>query len=347
MAHNIDFQKGYAAFVSLQEKPWHELGKVVESEMTTAEVLPLAGLDFEVRKAPNIHRLPDGNEIISSNSFFTFRTDTGFVLGDKLGKQYTVMQNAEALNVLDELISTNKIIVETAGSLNNGATVFITCRRKTPLVVGKSDEVEQYIVLTAGHDGNTAIMAFFTNVRVVCANTLALALQGARQKHSIRHTRNAKDKLNEALRIMKIAEQNSEVAATAYNRLAEIQLKQADFWNYLGNVFFTPAERKDLQTGKDAATIISSRKRNTVNKVLEFAETGIGQQEARPGSAWWAYNAVTGYFSNVASFKDRENRMESLLWGSANDYMDTALDLALHPQKVEPLTRQAQSFNWN
>lgn len=347
MAHNIDFQKGYAAFVSLREKPWHELGKVVESEMTAAEVLPLAGLDFEVQKAPNIHRLPDGRDLVSDNSFFTFRTDTGFVLGDKLGKQYTVMQNEEALAVLDNLILTTQIVVETAGSLNNGATVFITCRRKTPLVIGKQDEVNQYIVLAAGHDGNMAITAYYTNIRVVCANTLALSLAGAKQKHSIRHTRNAKDKLNEAIRIMGIADRNSEIATEAYNHLAQVQMKQADFWNYVGNVFFSPSEIKDLQTGKIAAEAISSRKRKTINKVLEFAETGIGQQEAQSGTAWWAYNAVTGYFSNVVSFKDRENRMESLLWGSANDYMEKALHLALQPQLIQPLSRQTADFNWN
>ena len=346
MAHEIDFQKGKAAFVSLREKPWHGLGEIVEDEMTIEQVLPLAGLDFTVHKAPNIHRMADGTEIVSDNSFFTYRDDTKYVLGDKLGSQYTVLQNIEALEILNGLIETGNVIVETAGALRDGRRVFVTCRVKEPMHVN-SDEVNQYIVLVNGHDGKQAIQAYFTNIRVVCQNTLTASLRNAKQKHSIKHTINAKGYLAEAMKVMQLAMTNRQEAEAAYNEMARIKMNQQKFWNYVGNVFFSPAEIKALQSGKDKDAVISTRKQNIVNEVLEYAETGVGQAEAKAGTAWWAYNAVTGYFANAKSYKDRENRMENLMWGSASKKLDRALQLAIKPEKVQPLTTQLSNFSFN
>ena len=95
MAHNIHLNEktGKHSFFSVQEKAWHGLGQVVETYPTSAEALKFAGLDFEVEKLPNMHRLNDGTEITSQTSFFTYRPDTGAVLGDRLGKDYQVVQN--------------------------------------------------------------------------------------------------------------------------------------------------------------------------------------------------------------------------------------------------------------
>lgn len=347
MAHQIDFQKGTAGFVSYKQPAWHGLGKVIETELSVEEAIKFANLDFLVEKAPNIHRIPGQEDVISTNSFFTYRTDTNFVLGDKLGTQYHVVQNEEALSVVEGLIKEGKVIVETAGSLRNGATVFMCCKLPEPIVIKGSDEIRQYVVIAAGHDGQTAIMAYFTNVRVVCANTLQTSLRDARQKYSIRHTPSAKDKLNEALKIMVIARKNQEKVGEAYEQMTRVKLAQNDFWNYVGNVFLSDAEIKELQNGKNAREVISTRKQNQINKVLEFAETGIGQREAEAGSGWWAYNAVTGYFSNVVNFDTPEARMEGLLFNGAGAKMETALQLALNPEQIKPLKRASVNFNLN
>ena len=348
MAHAIDFQRGTAAFVTLKAEAWHGLGVIVENEMSVADALKLGNLDFEVAKLPNRHHLPTGEIITSDSSFFTYRTDTNFVLGDRLGKTYEVVQNAEALGVVDSLVSEGGLVVETAGSLHNGCTVFMCLRLPENIVVGSSDQVKQYLIIATGHDGNTPILAYFSNVRVVCNNTLQMSFRDATKKHSIRHTRSASQKLDEALKLMGLVTKNQKVVAEQYNRMAEIQMQQNQFWNYVGNVFFSPAEIKELQTGKDARLVLSTRKQNVVNKVLHFAETGIGQREAGRGSAWWAYNAITGYFSHLAKHDDAEARMESLLFGSAADAMEKAMVLAADPTKVIPIRQEAsRAFNPN
>src|SRR5579875_3812619 len=106
MAHNINFNEktGQHSFFSVKEKAWHGLGQIVEGYPTSKEALQLAGLDYEVIKMPNIHRLRNGKEIVSTNSFFTYRTDTGEVLGDKLGSDYNIVQNVDAFSFFDAIV---------------------------------------------------------------------------------------------------------------------------------------------------------------------------------------------------------------------------------------------------
>src|SRR5690349_15096840 len=100
MSHNINYNSKTKehSFFSVKEKAWHNLGQCIEHYPTSSEAIKYAGLDFEVLKYPNIHPLPSGLNIISDNSFFTFRTDTEAILGDKIGSDYEVVQNTEAFS---------------------------------------------------------------------------------------------------------------------------------------------------------------------------------------------------------------------------------------------------------
>lgn len=90
------------------------MGQIVQDYPSSKEALQFAGLDFEVCKRPNIHRLDDG---VSGSSFYTYRPDTGAVIGDRLGKDYEVVQNADAFNFFDAIVDGDGIQYETAGAL--------------------------------------------------------------------------------------------------------------------------------------------------------------------------------------------------------------------------------------
>src|ERR1700744_3091038 len=194
MSANIDYSKGGEAFISFQKPAWWGNSKIFQNDITVANALHDAGLDFKVEKSPNVHRFPGTNrpDIISTESFFTWRMDTGAVLGSKLGSVYKVYQNTDALAVVDDLLQTKKVKIETAGAIDSGRRVFVCLKLQNPLIVGSKDEIEQYILLANGHDGSMAITAMPTNIRVVCANTLGAALAGAKPEHKIRHTASAK-----------------------------------------------------------------------------------------------------------------------------------------------------------
>jgi hypothetical protein len=113
MGHNINFneQTGQHSFFSVQKKAWHDLGQVVEGYPTSKEALELAGLDYEVIKAPNIHRIENGAETTSLTSFFTYRKDNSVILGDHVGTDYKVVQNVDAFSFFDSIVGGDCTIV--------------------------------------------------------------------------------------------------------------------------------------------------------------------------------------------------------------------------------------------
>lgn len=332
MAHELDNSNGKIGFASRKQAAWHGLGQIVEA-MNCEQALNLGGLNFEVVKSPNIHRINPEIEIVSTESFFTYRTDTNAVLGASLGKGYTVLQNKEALNLIDSVVESGKIQIETVGSLFGGARVFITCKAAESYKIGGNDEVEQYLVISKSHDGSKAVEVYFTDIRVVCNNTLQMSMKNATQMHRVKHTANVKSRTNEALRILNILDANLEAKEVAFTKLKETRFSEAKFFDYIGNLFYTKDEITELQKGNKE--IISTRKKNIIKDVLDFANYGVGQAEAEEGSAWWAYNAITGYYSNQKVYNDAESRMQNLLWTSDAAVMDNALQLALEPGKIK------------
>lgn len=129
MAHNINFneQTQQHSFFSVKEKAWHGLGQIVQDYPTSKEALKFAGLDFEVLKRLNTHKLDDGTEVISKSSFYTYRPDNNAILGDRLGKDYEVVQNIDAFSFFDAIVGGDGIQYETAGALGKGEKNFYYC----------------------------------------------------------------------------------------------------------------------------------------------------------------------------------------------------------------------------
>jgi phage/plasmid-like protein (TIGR03299 family) len=334
-------------FVSYRQPAWHGLGTILQNVLTVDDALKYGGLDFEVEKAPNIHRLPSGIEVISQKSFFTYRTDNERVLGDYVGPKYTILQNHEALSLLDEVVEKGDLEIETAGALSGGAKVFLCARVKKPIVVNGNDESYQYLVLSNGHDGLMSVQAFFTTVRVVCNNTLQLALKNCKNKLSIKHTSQVKSNYNHALKVLGIIEANQQCAIEGYNHLSKIHLSKKQFCEYLGNIFFDDDQIKLLYDKTEFNEVIGTRKIKLLNEVIDYCYTGPGQSEAGEMSAWWAYNGVTGFFNNVKTYKTAEHRMDGLLWGDDADTMTKAIQLAAHPTKVKSIPMDLTKLNFN
>lgn len=334
MAHQITGDKD---FISYQRPAWHNLGTIFDRPLTVADALNEAGLSFEVGKLPNVHRIPGQTEVISEDSFFTYRMDNNQILGDRLGSDYTVYQNKEALDIVDALLETGKLYLQTAGSINEGRKVFMCMKHENKIIVDGKDEIEQYVLLATSHDGSISITAMNTNIRVVCNNTLSAALGGSKADHKIRHTTNAKDRVKEAFTIMGLLESSRKTNEAVYNAMKCNKISKAEFFDYVGNVLMTTDEIKSLQGGKRTDEVLSTRKKNIISSVLEFAETGIGQREALDGgnlNMWYAYNAVTGY-NTGKKYKNADDRFNSLVFGASALQIKNAGLLALHPDRIQ------------
>ena len=184
MAANVE------TMMYVREKPWHGLGTMVEEAPTSADALRLAGLDWTVDKK-NI-QVCGGAKI--ANYKANVRSSDGAVLG-VVTDRYKIVQNVEAFAFTDSLID-GEVHYETAGSLQGGKKIWLLAKLPDTEIVG--DKTEPYLCFSNTHDGSGAIRVCMTPIRVVCNNTLNIALSGARRAWSVRHTGDIQTKLHEA-----------------------------------------------------------------------------------------------------------------------------------------------------
>lgn len=171
------------------------LGNKITGCQKTKTALELSGLNYKVEKK-SIY-LEDGTEI--PDKYATVRSDNNLVLG-VVGKDYCVLDNEEGFEFIDEIIGENGADFETAGSWDKGKRAFMVAKTEPINILG--DEFAPYILFTNSHDGSGSIKAMFTPVRVVCNNALVLAEEKAQIKISIRHSKNAKDRLKIAKEVL-------------------------------------------------------------------------------------------------------------------------------------------------
>lgn len=171
------------------------LGNKISGCQKTKTALELSGLDYKVEKRPIF--LENGVEI--PDKYATVRNDTNLVLG-VVGKDYCVLDNEEGFEFIDDIIGEGGVDFETAGSWDKGKRAFMVAKTEPINILG--DEFAPYILFTNSHDGSGSIKAMFTPVRVVCNNALVLAEEKAQIKISVRHSKNAKDRLKIAKEVL-------------------------------------------------------------------------------------------------------------------------------------------------
>lgn len=327
MAHNINFNErtGKHSFFSVKEKAWHRLGQIVSDYPTSAEAIKHAGLNYTVEKRrlftyDNENNVANDDtdiiipEIEVPNYYATIRTDNQQVLG-VVGKDYEVIQNVDAFSFFDAIVGGDGILYETAGALGQGERIFITAKLPNYIKVDNDDLIERYLFLTTSHDGYGSITAAFTPVRIVCANTLNAAMHNHTNSIKIRHTANAKERLEQAHKVMGISNKLSEELEGIFNQWAKVRITDHEVKKLIQLAMIPNKEvLHNIQRGQTDE--LSTCFKNMVDNVYEYALTSPTQQtQTTKGTVFGAYNAVTGYFQNVRNYKDDEAKLKSLLFG--------------------------------
>lgn len=317
MAHEIyhDKIKGTHSFVNSRgENAWHGLGQKVEGTLTSAEAIELANLDYEVKKTEIYAGIENLDYSKIEDKFATYRADTNQVLGI-VGSRYEIVQNKDAFGFFDAIIDSGEAIFETAGVLNEGRRIFVTAKLPEDLLVG-GEPCNKYIILTNSHDGTSSIIAGFTVVRVVCNNTLQAALKGLSNKVTIEHRSGAKEKLNEAYKVMNISSKYMQEVGDIFNQMTKVNINDDQLKSYITQVmmpenkFLLSEEEKEKQ---------STTFKNKVNSIYEFALSHPTQlTEASRGTLWGAYNSISGYFNYDKNYENQEKKFVSHMFGNAN-----------------------------
>jgi phage/plasmid-like protein (TIGR03299 family) len=324
MSHNIFFneQTGKYSFFSVKEKAWHGLGQIVEDYPTSAEAIKHAGLDYQVEKrnlvTDSVNEKEGGiilPELKVSDYFATVRSDTQTVLG-VVGKDYQIVQNKDAFSFFDTIVGGEEgILYETAGALGKGERIFITAKLPGYINVGSGDLIEKYLFLTTSHDGSGSIMAAFTPIRIVCNNTLMAALRHCSNAIKIRHTSNAKERLEQAHKVMGIANQLSVELDAIFNQWSKIRITDMEVKKLI-QLAMSPSKEVWKKVQEDNENAYSSAFKNTCEDVFTYGMMNETQlMETTKGTLFGAFNAITGYFQNVRNYKDDEAKVKSLLLG--------------------------------
>ena len=197
-----------------REKPWHGLGTMVMEAPTSARALELAGLDWRVEQRPV--QTEDGIEL--KGFFANIRSTDQKVLGVVTDK-YRVVQNEDAFAFTDALLGEG-VTYETAGSLQEGRKVWLLAKLPHRYIIS-GDEITPYLVFSNSHDGSGAIRVAMTPVRVVCNNTLNLALETAKRSWSAAHIGNLAGKMQDARQTLLYAEKLTPLQKKNISRMKE------------------------------------------------------------------------------------------------------------------------------
>ena len=220
MAHMIE------TMFSVREKPWHGLGTIVTEAPASAEALKLAGLDWEVVQEPVYTGC---NEMVKGYKA-NVRSSDRRVLG-VVSDRYKVVQNTDAFSFTDELLGKG-VKYETAGSLQEGKKVWLLARLPKEYVIA-GERISSYLVFSNTHDGSGSVKVAVTPVRVVCNNTLNLALETAKRSFSMIHTGNIHDKIQEAKDTLFMAENYMDNLGIEFEQLRRQKMTDAQVKEYI------------------------------------------------------------------------------------------------------------------
>ena len=205
--------------------PWHGLGVCVEEALNSREALEKSGLNWMVEQRPII---TDGKLIPGYKA--NIRQTDGKILG-VVTDRYKVVQNHEAFAFTDALLGEG-VKYETAGSLSDGKRIWILAKLPDKYII-EGEQVDPYLVFSSSHDGSGAIKVCMTPIRVVCQNTLNLALSSAKRMWSTIHVGDLAAKMEEAHSTLLLAEKYMGKLGTEVSRLSKIKLPDRKVMEYI------------------------------------------------------------------------------------------------------------------
>lgn len=296
--------------------PWHGLGKQVEADIGIEDAITSAGLDWEVglKDLQTVDGVPVSHRA-------TYRKTDGSILG-VVGPRYTPLQNRDAFDWFQPFLDAGECNLHTAGSLHSGQKVWVLAqlnRDNSEIVTG--DEVTKFILLSNSHDGTTAIRVGYTPIRVVCANTMAMAHNSKEsQLIRIRHTRSSKSNLENVRDIMDNINVQFEATADQFRFLASKDFNQTDVRRYVKTLL-------GIENVIDGD--IKTRTRNILDEIIgTITDSPEQAMIGTRGTYWAAYNGYNSYLNYVKG-RTEDNRLDSLWFGTGSNDNIKALKLAI------------------
>lgn len=320
MAHEIEFVNGKAQMAYHGAIPWHGYGTQVPADLTPAQMLKAAGLDWEVNKYP-LFATVDGEKVRTNAEALIRSTDNKIL--SIVTESWNPLQNSEAFEFFDEFIHAGDMEMHTAGSLKGGRHVWALAKLKDSYFeLFGGDRTEGYLLFSNPHQFGKSIDVRFTSIRAVCNNTVTFALESSSSNSvSVNHRR-----IFEAARV----KETLGIATGKFQKYKEMaqflgskQYTNESVVDYFNRVFPITTDKKI------DSTKLQSRAAKLAYEVLE---TQPGAEFAQ-GSFWQAFNAVT-FLTDHKLGRSNDTRMMSSWFGGNKDRKIKALNTAMEMAEV-------------
>lgn len=305
------------------KKPWHDLGTEVPHTVHAAEMIRSAGLDWEVEKRPARGAKPvrrsRGQDVFSRYELVR-KPSNGLADGEVtlgiVSDQYEPLQNREAFDFFDPIVDREAAFFETAGALGEGERIWVMAKMPEVIEVVRGDECCKYLLLSNTHTGRGSVIVKFTSVRVVCQNTLMLALEDGQAEFRVRHSRSVTMRLRDTADLIAAATEVYKRTGELFRRMAATQMNGERLADYLERVF----PKSDAQKRKDERPPKWVHVERLLEELPDLRLPGVN------GTLWAAYNAITRFedYRQVRGEFD-EGRLQRVWFGSGAELKLRAL----------------------
>ena len=317
MAHLVETM-AYAG-----EVPWHGLGVPVSNDLTPAQMMQKAGLDWKVQEVDNFIEF-NGQKKFTGQKSLVRETD-GRIL-TTVGENWNPVQNSEAFEFFSEYVLAGDMEMHTAGSLKDGQMTWALAKVKDSFELFKGDKVDSYLLFSNPHQYGKSIDIRFTPIRVVCNNTLTFSLEQQAEK-SVKVGHRVAFDASEVKRALGIATSKLNTYKEMAQFLGSKRYTQDNVIEFFNTVFPRTADKR--VQGKALAIDTLSRNAKFCYDALEV-QPGAEYAE---GSWWQAFNAVT-YVTDHVQGRNSDNRLYSNWFGGNELRKRNALKKALEMAEV-------------
>lgn len=306
------------------QTPWHDLGNQLPAKQPIEVWAKEAGMDWIIRETP-VRFMADQAGALGSIMTFgdqkvLYRSDTKAPLS-VVSNRYQVVQPKEVLEFYRDLVEVSGYELETAGVLKAGRKFWALARTGKESALKGTDVVKGYILLATSCDGTLATTATPTTIRVVCNNTLSIALNGATSAVKVPHSTSFD--ADAVKRQLGIAVSGWDSFIYRMKTLAERKVKSHEALNFLLKVLCQSDGHADASMG-----LTNERALKKVQALYEGQGRGA-ELPAAKGTAWGLLNAVTEFVDHERRARSQEYRLDSAWFGQGAALKQRALDHAL------------------
>ncbi|WP_280563518.1 MULTISPECIES: DUF932 domain-containing protein [unclassified Chromohalobacter] len=318
MAHQIE----HMAYVG--DTPWHGLGQQLSRHQPLDVWRQQAGMDWHIEASPVRFIADSASHLGSIHSFpeqkVLYRSDTQAPLS-VVSQRYKVVQPEEVLAFYRDLTEYAGYELETAGVLKGGRKFWALARSGLGGALKGQDQINDYLLLATSCDGSLATVAMPTSVRVVCNNTLSIAVDGMSQGVKVPHSTEFRPQLVKQQLGLSVSQWDDFMVRM--KTLAERKVSQAEAQTYFQSVICNTDGPLD-----DPSKLPNVRALNRVQKLYQGEGRG-SQLCTTQGTAWGLLNAVTEYVDHEKRARSNDYRMDSAWFGQGAHLKDKALESAL------------------